>query len=176
MPSASFVPRLSLQANLKLNQDRSRPPDQLDYRPHERSPSTGQIAWTIVRGLFVRIDIASQCVSDVLLNTHPTSSSMMLRLALHHNWSHGLRNNGREWVSCVSAVALPWRGLPVTSSGCSTSTRSIIAANFLPICGQWARRSPICGRPDRSQAPPCRRRPGAVRRIPDPGGRCPIRR
>ena len=63
--------RFEIENGLTRNILNAIPPDQLDYRPHERSPSTGQIAWTIVRGLFVRIDIASQCFSEVLLDPHP---------------------------------------------------------------------------------------------------------
>jgi uncharacterized damage-inducible protein DinB len=55
------------------------PADKLDYRPHERSPSTGQIAWTIVRGLFIRIDMASQGTSDVMLESHPSFHEMLDR-------------------------------------------------------------------------------------------------
>jgi hypothetical protein len=48
--------RFEVENTLTRSVLRAIPPDRLDYRPHERSPSTGQIVWTIVRGLFIRID------------------------------------------------------------------------------------------------------------------------
>jgi len=63
--------RFEIDNSLTRNILNAIPSDQLDYRPHERSPSTGQTAWTIVQGLFVRIGIASERISDVLLDPHP---------------------------------------------------------------------------------------------------------
>lgn len=56
---------------------RAIPPDKLDYRPHERSPATGQIVWTIVRGLFIRMAMASQGTSDVMLESPPGFPEML---------------------------------------------------------------------------------------------------
>jgi uncharacterized damage-inducible protein DinB len=66
-----YKTRFDIENALTRNVLKVLPPDKLDYRPHERSPSTGQIAWTILRGLFIRIDMASRGASDVLLESHP---------------------------------------------------------------------------------------------------------
>ena len=59
-PLEFYKIRFEIENSLTRSVLKAIPPDKLDYRPHERSPSTGQIAWTIVRGLFIRIDMASQ--------------------------------------------------------------------------------------------------------------------
>jgi uncharacterized damage-inducible protein DinB len=70
-PLEFYKVRFELENSLTRGVLKAIPPDKLDYRPHERSPSTGQIAWTILRGLFIRIDMVSQGVSDVILEPHP---------------------------------------------------------------------------------------------------------
>ena len=57
-----YKTRFEIENNLTRSVLKAIPPDKLDYRPHERSPSTGQIAWTILRGLFIRIDMACKAV------------------------------------------------------------------------------------------------------------------
>jgi uncharacterized damage-inducible protein DinB len=86
MPSsAAFAPlefyktRFGVENSLTRSVLNAIPADKLDYRPHERSPSTGQIAWTIVRGLFIRIDMASHCSSDVMLESLPSFHEMLDR-------------------------------------------------------------------------------------------------
>jgi xanthine dehydrogenase YagR molybdenum-binding subunit len=49
-PLKFYRNRFEIENNLTRNILKAIPPDKLDYRPHERSASTGQIAWTIVRG------------------------------------------------------------------------------------------------------------------------------
>src|ERR1700734_302666 len=78
-PLEFYKDRFQIENNLTRNILRSIPPDRLDYRPHERSPSTGQIAWTIVRGLFIRVDMALQGASDVVLESHPSFQEMLDR-------------------------------------------------------------------------------------------------
>ena len=76
-PFAFYRKRFEIENNLTGIVLNAIPPDKLDYRPHERSPSTGQIAWTIVRGLYVRIDLASQGASNVRLDPHPDLAEML---------------------------------------------------------------------------------------------------
>ena len=64
--------RFEVENSLTRSVLKAVPADKLDYRPHERSPSTGQVAWTIVRGLFIRMDMAAQGTSDVILEPHPS--------------------------------------------------------------------------------------------------------
>ena len=74
-----YKARFEIENSLTRSVLKAIPPDQLEYRPHERSPSTGQIAWTIVRGLFIRVDMASQGASDVLLEPHPALQKILDR-------------------------------------------------------------------------------------------------
>jgi uncharacterized damage-inducible protein DinB len=78
-PLEFYKTRFEIENNLTRNILKAIPPDKLDYRPHERSPSTGQIAWTIVRGLYVRVDTASQYASDVIRDPHPGLAEMLDR-------------------------------------------------------------------------------------------------
>ena len=131
-----------------LNRDilKAVPPGKLDYRPHERSPSTGQIAWTIVRGLYVRVDVVSQCFSHVIGDPDSAMAEILRRfedttrrhIAPLDFWP------ARQWTGSASyppAIVLPWGARPVTSSGFSTSTRSIIVVRSPRTCGPWARGS-----------------------------------
>jgi uncharacterized damage-inducible protein DinB len=70
-PLEFYKNRFEIENNLTRNILKAIPPDKLGYRPQERSPSTGQTAWTIVRGLYVRVDMLSQCASDVIRDPHP---------------------------------------------------------------------------------------------------------
>ena len=70
-PLEFYKARVGVENSLTRNVLKAIPADKLDYRPHERSPSTGQIAWTIVRGLSIRIDMASQGNSDIVLAPPP---------------------------------------------------------------------------------------------------------
>ena len=68
-----------IENNLTRNILKAIPPGKLDYRPHERSRSTGQIAWTIVRGLYVRVDMVSPCFSHVIGDPHPAMEEILGR-------------------------------------------------------------------------------------------------
>ncbi len=46
------------------------PPHRLDFRPHPKAPSAGELFWTIVRGLQIRLDIVTSYESA----SHRTSS------------------------------------------------------------------------------------------------------
>ena len=78
-PLEFYRSRVGVENSLTRSVLKAISPDKLDYRPHERSPSTGQIVWTIVRGLFIRIDMASQGSSDVVLAPHPSLGEMLDR-------------------------------------------------------------------------------------------------
>src|SRR5580658_3177337 len=71
--------RFTIENNLTRNILRAIPHDKLGYRPHERSPSTGETAWTIVRGLYVRVDMLLQSASDVIRDPHPGLSEILER-------------------------------------------------------------------------------------------------
>jgi len=78
-PLEFYKNRFDIENNLTRNILKAIPPDKLDYRPHERSPSTGQVAWTIVRGLHVRVDVTSQGASDVMRDPHPFLAEILDR-------------------------------------------------------------------------------------------------
>jgi uncharacterized damage-inducible protein DinB len=40
------------------------PPPLMDFRPHPKAPSAGELFWTIVRGLKIRLDIMTTYESD----------------------------------------------------------------------------------------------------------------
>jgi hypothetical protein len=142
-PLEFYKDRFQIENNLTRNILRSIPPDKLDYRPHERSFSTGQIAWTIIRGLYIRVDMVSNCVSDVIRDPPPGLAEILERFeetSRRHiaqlqsfpaeQWTRvgQLRVGGR--------VALEEPAGP-TSSGFSTSMRSITAARSPPTCAPW---------------------------------------
>jgi hypothetical protein len=144
-PLEFYKNRFDIENNLTRNILKTIPPDKLDYRPHERSPSTGQVAWTIVRGLHVRVDVASQGSSDVIREPHPALAEIVNRFEeMSRRHAVQLKSSrwktGQESASYASATALPWRARQATSSGFFTSTRSIIAVSFPPTCGLWAQR------------------------------------
>ena len=144
-PLEFYKDRFPIENNLTRNILRSIPPDKLDYRPHERSPSTGQIAWTIVRGLYIRVDMASDCVSDVIrdplqASRRYLSASRRRPVGTLNNYNPSPRSSGPESASYVSAAVSLWRNPLATSSGFSTSMRSITAARSPPTCGLWERR------------------------------------
>lgn len=78
-PLEFYKNRFEIESNLTLSILKAIPPDKLDYRPHENSSSAGQIAWTIVRGLQVRVDIVSQSSCDVPRDPHPGLAEILRR-------------------------------------------------------------------------------------------------
>ena len=78
-PLDFYRKRFEIENNLTRNVLNAIPPERLDYRPHERSPSTGETAWTIVRGHYLRIDMVSHCTSEVILDPHPSLAEMLKR-------------------------------------------------------------------------------------------------
>jgi uncharacterized damage-inducible protein DinB len=78
-PLEFYKTRFETEDNLTRKVLNAIPPDRLDYRPHERSPSAGETVWTIVRGLYVRLDMASLAESDVILDPHPSFVEMLDR-------------------------------------------------------------------------------------------------
>jgi uncharacterized damage-inducible protein DinB len=78
-PLEFYKNRFGIENILTSNILKAIPPNKLEYRPHERSPSSGQIAWTIVGGLYVRVDMASQSFSDVIGDPHPGLAEIIER-------------------------------------------------------------------------------------------------
>ena len=73
-----YIANPDLAERIRLDAPLNEPrPDKLDYRPQERSPSTGQTAWTIVRGLYVRIDMATEGASELRFDPHPDLAEIL---------------------------------------------------------------------------------------------------
>ena len=145
-PSEFYKKRFEIENNLTRNILKAIPPGKLDYRPHERSPSTGQIAWTIVRGLDVRVDMVSQCFSHVIGDPHPAMAEILGRFedTTRRHIAQLDSFPARQWTRSASyppAIVLPCLSRPVTSSVITTSTRSIIVVRSPRTCGPWARGS-----------------------------------
>jgi len=70
------------------------PPDQLSYRPHERSPSAEQIVWTLARELKACIGAAKDGKAEMENIPPPPLAEM---LAMYERWS-------RELIDVVSKV------------------------------------------------------------------------
>ena len=145
-PSEFYKKCFEIENNLTRNILKAIPLGKLDYRPHERSRSTGQIAWTIVRGLDVRVDMVSQCFSHVIGDPHPAMAEILGRFedtTRRHIALTGLLPGATMdkvgQLPSGDRIALGAR--PVTSSGFSTSTRSIIVVRSPRTCGPWARGS-----------------------------------
>ena len=78
-PLHFYRKRFEIENDLTRSVLKAIPPEKLGYRPHERSPSTGETAWTIVRGLYIRTDMASQGFSEVLAEPHPDLAGILER-------------------------------------------------------------------------------------------------
>jgi uncharacterized damage-inducible protein DinB len=70
------------------------PPNQLSYRPHERSPSAEQIVWTLARELKACIGAAKQGKAEMENIPPPPLAEM---LAMYERWS-------KELIDAVSKV------------------------------------------------------------------------
>jgi len=70
------------------------PPDQLNYKPHERSPSAEQIVWTLARELKACIGAAREGKAEMESIPAPPLAEM---LALYERWS-------KELIEVVSKI------------------------------------------------------------------------
>jgi uncharacterized damage-inducible protein DinB len=98
-PLEFYRSRFEIENNLTRNVFKAIPSDSLDYRPHKRSSSTGQIIWTIVRGLYVRADMASQGASDIIPDPHPDLAEMFERFedVSSRHTAHLDSLSGEQW-------------------------------------------------------------------------------
>jgi uncharacterized damage-inducible protein DinB len=78
-PFPFYKSRFEAEKSLTVRILKAIPTDALDYRPHPRSASAGEIAWTIVRGMHVRVDMVSRGSSDVVRTRHPVLEEILLR-------------------------------------------------------------------------------------------------
>jgi len=77
-----------------MNVLKALPPDQLRYRPHERSPSAEQIVWTLARELKACIGAAKDGKAEMENIPPPPLAEM---LAMYERWS-------KELIDAVSKV------------------------------------------------------------------------
>jgi hypothetical protein len=104
-PLGFYKVRFEVENSLTRGVLKAIPADKLDYRPHERSPSTGQIAWTIVRGLFIRMGMAAQGTSDVIRY----APAAVLRSSGRRETSYGCSISTR-FITAASfpPICAPW--------------------------------------------------------------------
>lgn len=70
--------RFALEAGITRSVLERLPQVQTDYRPHLQSPSAGQLFWTIIRGLQIRLDIVKTNESEVPDgNLYPSHEEML---------------------------------------------------------------------------------------------------
>jgi hypothetical protein len=144
-PLEFYKDRFQIENNLTRNILRSIPPDKLDYRPHERSPSTGQIAWTIVRGLYIRVDMASDGVSDVIRDPPPGLAEILRRFEeTSRRHIEQLQSFPPEQWTRVGQLRVGGRVALEEPAGDIVwlfhFDGSITAARSPPTCGLWERR------------------------------------
>ena len=142
-PWEFYKSRFEVENNLTHNILKAISPDKLDYRPPERSPSTGQIAWTIVRGVYVRVDMAAKASSDVITSPPPSLAEILDRFE-DTSCRHSAQLESfpaEQWIRVGQLRVGDRVALKQKVFGYSTSTRSIIAVGFAPIYGPWVRRS-----------------------------------
>ena len=66
---------------------RALPPDRLDYKPHDRSPSAEQIVWTMTKEIGACVDVATAYTTEYRLQPPPPLEEM---LRLFDAWSEAL--------------------------------------------------------------------------------------
>jgi uncharacterized damage-inducible protein DinB len=70
--------RFQVEAGLTRSVLEQLPPQRLDFRPHPLAPSAGELFWTTVRGLQIRLDIVKTCESDgPPVAPHPSYQEMV---------------------------------------------------------------------------------------------------
>jgi uncharacterized damage-inducible protein DinB len=90
--------------------------DKLDYRPHERSPSAAQIAWTLASELRGCCEVAAAGQIDWKPTPPPTLDEMVADFERHHHEldalaarldDEGWRRRGRFLVGSRVAMEMP---------------------------------------------------------------------
>jgi uncharacterized damage-inducible protein DinB len=70
--------RFRVEAGLTRSVLEQLPVPRLDFRPHPKAPSAGELFWTIVRGLQIRLDIVRTYESDrPRVEPHPSHQEML---------------------------------------------------------------------------------------------------
>jgi uncharacterized damage-inducible protein DinB len=98
-PFAFYKIRFEAENELTLKVLRAIPAAALDYRPHPRSASAAEIAWTIVRGLHVRINILASGSTDVVRTPHPPMAEILVRFesATREHWEQLQASPPTHW-------------------------------------------------------------------------------
>lgn len=63
---------------------RALPADKMEYKPHERSPSAGQLVWTIAAEVAAACDLAEKGGIDWDNRPHPPHAEMVAAFHRHH--------------------------------------------------------------------------------------------
>ena len=82
-----YLERRRAELPIFLNVLKSLPPDSLDYKPHDRSPSAQQVFWTLTNELKACVDVVTKNRAE--WNTQPAPSQEEM-LELFEQWSNEL--------------------------------------------------------------------------------------
>lgn len=130
--------RFILEAGLTRSILEQLRPAYLDYRPHPKSPTAGELFWTIIRGLQIRLDIVrTNEANGPSVASYPSSDDMLAsyvdlskRLGTELATVNESRWEGKTEFRMNGRIALDW---PVRDIlwivDRSTSTRFITAGN-----------------------------------------------
>lgn len=84
-----FLERRRVEAPVFLRVLGALPADRLDYKPHERSPSAEQLAWTLTAELKACLDVVTQFRTEWRPVPAPPLAEM---IALYEQWSKELED------------------------------------------------------------------------------------
>ena len=82
-----YLERRKAEQPIFLRVLKSLPPDRLDYRPHERSPSAGQVMWTMTNELRACVDVVTRYRAEWRAQEQLPFDEM---LQLFEQWSNEL--------------------------------------------------------------------------------------
>ena len=80
---AYYRQRVALEAGITRSVLEQMPQSQSDYRPHPKAPAAGELFWTILRGLQIRLDILRTNEADGP-STHPYPSYEQMLVSYRH--------------------------------------------------------------------------------------------
>ena len=108
--------RFILEAGLTRSILEQLRPALLDYRPHPKSPTAGELFWTIIRGLQIRLDIVTTNEADgPSVASYPSSDDMV---SCRGRLIAALANRGMDIIfrNKANGLIVPTDGVSQTSS------------------------------------------------------------
>jgi uncharacterized damage-inducible protein DinB len=106
-----FLERHRIETPLTSRIVRALPADQLAYRPHPQSESAGEVAWTIVRCLRVRNELAKTGNTEMVFGAPPSHAEILAQFeelsSSLADTLKGVDQSGWEQHSVVTANGTP---------------------------------------------------------------------